>query len=343
MPRSSLVLGLLGAMWCGLPAMAAPAESPWPVIPEHEDRAESAAEAEYRGLLASGDELAIHALEVRSMRMVRRRREWVPSSTLALRAVSVYERAAEVRPDAAEPHYRAAEVLRAHFLDAPPEPVLEDRELAERALAHWRAFEERAPLDPRVTDTLFDRALVRTRLATEADFERAIAHYQTLLARSDLRSLPGEQVATWLGNLAETYMMVGRLDHAIEMYRRSLEYRAEPACGYGLAVALDRDGQTALAREVMASYAATDELRDLRRGTVFFVPEGEVDYYLALGYEALGKPAQAAEHYRRFLASGAHPRYQPRARENLRRVESASDRRGRSGARPRGARRGSGP
>ena len=180
-----------------------------------------------------------------------------------------------------------------------------------------------------MTTTLFDRALVYTRLATEPDFVQAVALYETLIERSDLRSLPAEQVATWLANLAETYMMVGRLGDAIDTYQRALEYRAEPAYGYGLAVALDRDGQTALAREVMLSYAASDQMRDLQRGSVFFVPEGEVDYYLALGYDALDDLDQAAKHFRRFVASGAHPRYQARANENLRRIEKAISRSGR--------------
>jgi tetratricopeptide (TPR) repeat protein len=311
-----LVAASPGLTWAG---------SPW-AAPE-----DAAKDAEYRRQMARGDELAVQAVEARSMRFVQRQR-WVPSGTLALRAVSAYERAAAARPDDPEPHYRAAEVLHAHFLESPStsaEPVLTDRELPERALAHWQAFAERAPWDPRVTTTLFDRALVYTRLATEPDFVQAVALYELLIERSDLRSLPAEQVATWLANLAETYMMVGRLGESIETYQRALEYRAEPAYGYGLAVALDRDGQTALAREVMVSYAASDQMRDLQRGSVFFVPKGEVDYYLALGYEALDDLDQAAKHYRRFIASGAHPRYQARANENLRRVEKAMSRGGR--------------
>jgi tetratricopeptide (TPR) repeat protein len=305
-----------GPAWAGSPWVAA---------------VDVAANAEYQRQMARGDELAVQAVETRGMRLVQRQR-WVSSDELAMRAVAAYAAAAAARPDQAEPHYRAAEVLHAHFLESPStasDPVLRDRELPERALAHWQAFAERAPWDPRVTTTLFDRALVYTRLATEPDFVQAVALYEMLIERSDLRSLPAEQVATWLANLAETYMMVGRLGDAIETYQRALEYRAEPAYGYGLAVALDRDGQTALAREVMLSYAAGDQMRDLQRGSVFFVPEGEVDYYLALGYDALDDLDQAVKHYRRFVVSGAHPRYQARANENLRRIEKAMSRSGR--------------
>lgn len=326
-------LGLVWVVLQGLVAAApARAGSPWA---EH---SRTAADLEYQVQMARGDDLAVQAMEARGMRSVQRRR-WVPWHELAVRAVEAYELAAEARPDAAEPHYRAAEILHSSFLDSPSttsEPVLPDRVVAERALAHWQAFAERAPLDPRVTATLFDRALVRTRLATEPDFQQAISCYETLVERSDLRSLSAEQVATWLANLAETYMMVGRLADSIETYQRALEYRADFTYGYGLAVALDRDRQTALAREVMLSYAVTDRMRDLRRGSVFFVPEGEIEYYLALGHEALEDFDQAAIHYRQFIASGAHPRYQARAAENLRRVEQAMARGSRRAPPPRG-------
>jgi tetratricopeptide (TPR) repeat protein len=324
----------LGLVWVALHGLiaASPARagSPWA------EQSRTAGDLEYLVQMARGDDLAVQAMEARTMRSVQRQR-WVPWDTLALRAVAAYESAAAARPDAAEPHYRAAEVLHTHFLDSTTtsDPVLRDREVAERALAHWQAFAERAPMDPRVTATLFDRALVRTRLATEPDFEQAILCYETLIERSDLRSTLAETVATWLANLAETYMMVGRLADAIETYQRALEYRPDSTYGYGLAVALDRDRQTALAREVMVSYAATNRMRDLSRGGVFFVPEGEIDYYMALGHEALEDFDQAAVHYRRFIASGAHPRYQARAAENLRRVEEAMARGSRRATPPR--------
>ena len=117
------------------------AGSPWAAP------ADVAASAEYRRQMARGDELAVQAVEARSMRFVQRQR-WVPSGTLALRAVAAYERAAAARPDEAEPHYRAAEVLHAHFLESPStssEPVLRDRELPERALAHWQALPSARP------------------------------------------------------------------------------------------------------------------------------------------------------------------------------------------------------
>ncbi|ACY14970.1 hypothetical protein [Haliangium ochraceum] len=319
-----LAISLAASSGHAAPAPTQPAPAwPW----GDEDHTDAA----YQELLQKGDRLALQAMEMRRALRVRRRHHQL-GERIALNAVASYEAAAERRPGEGEPHYRAAEVLRAHFLslDSPgrSDPVIRDRALAERALAHWSAFEDLEPLDPRVTATLFERALVRTRLATEDDFQHAIRHYELLLQRSDLSALGGDAAATWLSNLAETYMMVGRLSEAIAMYKRSLAYGSQPSYGYGLAVALDRDGQYHLAREVMQAYAATDNMRDLRRGSVFFVPAGELDYYLALGYEALGEFAKASEHYQRFIASGAHPRYHAQARANIERIADAARRGG---------------
>lgn len=306
---SAPVAGSAAGTAAGRPAAAAPASALWaPLVEPAEARAVAAA---YERQMALGDSFAEEASQLGD--------SWVILRKRAMRAVAAYEKAASLRPDAAEPHYRAAEVLHSHFLERTSAgAVLRERALAERALAHWRAFEERAPLDPRATDTLFRRAIVNTRLAEEADLQRAIDNYETLIERSDLPSRYAQNVAVWLSNLAETYMMVGRLDDAVIMYQRALDYGSDALHGYGLAVALDRNQQGALAREVMLSYAMADRLRALEADGIFFVPEGEKDYYLGLGYEVLGDPARAALHYRRFIDSGAHPRYRPRAHENLR-------------------------
>ena len=316
---SLVALGLVAA-----PALPLRAGNLW------QPPAVTAADQAYERHMVRGDSYAIRAVEARSMRVIQKPGRWQPPELLALRAVDAYEEAAAARPEAAEPHYRAAEVLNAHFLEQiGAAAVIGDRAIAERALGHWRAFEERAPLDPRATDTLFRRAIINTRLATDADLARAIDNYELLIARSDLPSRYGSNVAIWLSNLAETYMMAGRLDDAVRMYRRALDHGNDALHGYGLAVALDRNDQGALAREVMMSYALADKLRALETEGIFFVPEGEKEYYLALGREALGELAQAAAHYRRFIRSGAHPRFRPRAVDNLRAVEDRL--RGRSG------------
>lgn len=309
MTRYILAIAMAAAALLALPG-ALVADELWrPDAPRFDD---------YDRAMMMGDSHAIKAIEIKHSRISGTRRRARDYSTVVARAVAAYEEAARLRPDAAEPHYRAAEVIYNHQLDESPNaPLLVDHAAAKRALAHWRTFEELAPLDPRATDTLFRRAIVNTKLATEDSLNNAIDNYETLLGRSDLASMWATNVGTWLSNLAETYMMVGRLDDAVVMYRRALEYSNRPLYGYGLAVALDRAELGELAREIMLSYAVGDRLRALDEDGIFFVPEGERYYYLALGYEALGELDQAIGHYQLFLDSGAHPRFQPRARDNI--------------------------
>ncbi len=325
------VLVLCAAVGVALPSRAA-ADSLWD--PDEGAASNTEAAVEYRAQMKRGDEFAIKAAKLKAaaqgpiLRPSRRRRRGaLPRSfyTAVERAVSAYERAAKVRPDAAEPHYRAAEVLHAHILERSSNtPTIADRDVAKRALRHWHRFERLAPLDPRATNVLFRRAIVYTKLATEDDLSRAIVDYETLLARKDLAAEMVENVSTWLANLAETYMMVGRLEEAITAYGRALDYSRRPLYAYGLAVALDRDGQGELARQVMRAYSEHDRMRALRQDGIFFVPDGEQYYYYALGYDSLAEYDQAVKYYQYFLDSGAHPRYQARARANLARVKRHS-------------------
>jgi tetratricopeptide (TPR) repeat protein len=259
----------------------------------------------------------------------------VPQPGMLLeRAVKAYEEAARLVPTAPEPHYRAAELLYKYRLFVGRGPI--NPRTARKAIEHWKRFEELSPLDPRIPDMLFRRALAYTKLATEDSLHAALADYQSLLERRDVLSMHPGSAAITLSNMAETMMMVGRLDDAIPAYIRAVEAQADALYAYGLAVALDRDGQGEKARQIMADFAASDRLRRLTSDGVFFVPEGEIHYYLALGHESLGEHDRAIEHYERFLASGAHPRYQDRARENLARLRALSA----DGPRPaRGARR----
>lgn len=236
------------------------------------------------------------------------------------RAVEGYEKAFDVRPDAAEPYYRAAEVLNSYYVERPvntPVIVNRYRDEARKAIAYWQQFERLAPLDPRVRETLFNRALVHTKMADEDNYRQAIALYEAIIQRSDIGSELRDNVTTWYGNMAETYMMIGELERSIETYQIALESLDRISIGYGLAVALDRDGQGDLARDHIRRYGE-DGLRHLIRDkSVFYVPSGERFYYIALGFDALGYWDKAAEYYNAFIASRAHPRYQPRAKENL--------------------------
>ncbi len=263
--------------------------------------------ATYWRELRRGDRYALQATEVSPLQR----------KALVGQAQKAYELAIAAQPQRGEPHYRLGELLYNHYLTG---QRLFSRRAAEQVIEHWLAFERLEPLDPRVTSVLFERALLRTRLATDDDLRAGIADYETLIRRTDLNALEPELASIWLGNLAEMYMMVGDLDASVSLYQRSMTYFAKASNAFGLAVALDRDGQGAKAREVMLTYADGSGFRqfqrDLREGEIFFVPPGEELYYLALGFEATGAYREAIVHYRKFIASGAHPQFQARARDN---------------------------
>ena len=157
--------------------------------------------------------------------------------------------------------------------------------------------------------------LFRSKLVTDEQLNAARRDYLAIIARRPLTKIDG----VVLGNLAETDMMLGDLDGAIEMYHRTLELDQSSEHYFGLAVALDRDEQGEEARTILRSLGI-DAVRALaehiQEHIVFYVPEGEQYYYLALGAEANGMDSDAIVLYDRFIASGAHPQYAPRARAN---------------------------
>jgi tetratricopeptide (TPR) repeat protein len=203
-------------------------------------------------------------------------------------------------------------------------PTGVNRARAEEVIEAWDAAETRAPLDPRFSvgafgesEILFRRAILHTKLGSKPHLEAAARDYEKILARQDNSDGGSEPVS---GNLAETYMMLGRLEEAVEMYKDALRSGSDSATWYGFAVALDRDERTDQALEVIRSLGR--EQRDqfhtrVIRGDTFFVPEGEKFYYFALVDEALGLDEEAVQYWRQFINSGAHPQFQPRAKAHL--------------------------
>ena len=265
---------------------------------------------EYQRAMLDGDD-AVTAAATTEIRDVRQR--------LVDRAIIAYELAARARPDDPEAHFRAASVMHAFRLEC--RDPYDDRcetiapARAARLVEHWNVFERLAPGDPRVPDeVLFERAVVQTKLGTDADLVAASEDYRKLL---DAR--PDGDPSTVLGNLAETYMMLGDLDRAIEIYRQTMTRGADLSQEFGLAVALDRDEQGTEARTIMAARGAAGLARfqfEVSRHHIFFVPEGEEKYYLALASEALGNASDAIEWWKEFIDSGAHPQFAARARHN---------------------------
>ena len=275
----------------------------------------------YEQELALGDRYALRAAQLFD---ISRRR----ARMLARYAVRAYTNASKLNASAAEPHYRAAELLYAYFVGP---STRQTKALTNQTLSHWNMFEKLAPTDPRATRLLFRRALVHTKKATKEGYQLALADYQKLLHRSDVSSDSKEATATRLGNMAEVHMMLGDLNSAILRYEQALQYDKRTSYGFGLAVALDRDGQVDRAREIMARFASANQLlifeKETQTGNIFFVPAGEVYYYYGLAHETLGNPKRAIANYRRFITSSAHPLFQPRARDNIAALEKKLRRR----------------
>jgi len=249
------------------------------------------------------------------------------------RAEAAYRAAAAVRPLEAEPYFRIGNLLyEMHFacddvISRLPtcDAVYATPKRRELVISAWDEFEHRAPLDPRVGEILLKRAILNTKAVNgsagdKKHLEGAARDYQAALDRSDgLAGGRGDE--QMLGNLAETYMMLGRLDDAIATYMRAIAVgAARVSTVYGLAVALDRDGAGDQAmRRIQAHGTEGFESfnRDYMHKSVFFVPAGEANYYFALVNEAFGNYGVALELWNRYIASGAHPEFQPRAREHI--------------------------
>ena len=288
----------------------------------------------YTTEMQSGDELAEQATAQAASREAIR--------TLVQHAAQSYRNAAAVEPNEAEPYYRLGRLIYSFYFECSantsynpsplcgPDAQFFDRKHAQEVLDAWATFEKLAPLDPRVGvlrddglsadfDLIFRRAILHTRFADKPNLELAAKDYETILARSD----NVDEIV--LGNLAETYMMLDRLDDAIEAYRRALRSALRSETVYGLAVALDRDERTAQARDLIQSQgeqALTDFERNITTGRTFFVPAGEEFYYLALAYEAYGLDEIAIEDWQKYIQSGAHPEFQPRAKAHLDALEA---------------------
>lgn len=259
------------------------------------------------------------------------------TASLVDQAIRAYRDAAAARPDEAEPYFRIATVLDSFYINCEPrfggwQPLTcpsrarPNLARAKETVEALDAFEARAPLDPRINEVLFERAILRTKLVDAArsrdevrrQLEGALADYTALIERADPVNGPSDPIV-W-GNLAETYMMLGRTDEAIGAYEAAIRKGGDTSVHYGLAVALDRDERTAEALEVIRRQGphAFEEFK-LRYSLqeVFYVPAGEEYYYLALISEAFGYTTDAITQWRLFLQSGAHPEFQHRAKAHL--------------------------
>jgi tetratricopeptide (TPR) repeat protein len=186
----------------------------------------------------------------------------------------------------------------------------------------------------RMAPTPLDEARVWFRIANErsrfAAYDEALDAYSRALAFADPEP-------TALNNSGELLMALGRLGEAIDRYREAIAIEERErdrrshiqglALGtFGLAVALDRDGRAVAADEAMGRAPALDaglsvlRLAEQGSGDLFFVPPGDVFYYLGLARQAQDRTDDAAAAFRNYLRSATGP-YARRARDHLARLE----------------------
>jgi tetratricopeptide (TPR) repeat protein len=272
----------------------------------------ASADGAYRQALRRADQKALRAAEQVNLGETMNGR----TNKLAIEAADAYEKAAKLRPSAAEPHYRAAAVLYEHFVDDTDHPSSQP---AARVIRHWREFERLAPRDPRAFNMLFRRSLTYTKLGGPDNFARAAADYESMLRLVDSASSSPEDMSLYLSNAAEIHMALGNIDRSIELYVESLEFYPNELYAYGLIVALDRDGQATKALEMMRGYKYNHEVLFPKppRPAPFFVPDGDVHWYQSIGYESLGQYQSALNHMNQFLAFQPRSPYAARAKERI--------------------------
>ena len=246
--------------------------------------------------------------------------------------IAEYRLAAEARPSEAEPYFRIGTVLNNFFVECSRNQsiVCDIGNSSTHALdtvQAWDTFEKKAPLDPRVNDMLFERAIIRTKLLMSTPsgsptaklyLEGAARDYQALVDRRDGTTNASQY--SIVGNLAETYMMLDRLDDAVATYQEAVRLGGPASVRYGLAVALDRDEREAEAKELIVAQGLSAQqlfMQELQQKSIFFVPDGEQFYYFALIAEAFAQNAAALTYWNAYIQSNAHPEYQPRAKKHI--------------------------
>jgi tetratricopeptide (TPR) repeat protein len=279
--------------------------------------------------MREGDEHVLQA-NSESMSLAQRKRQ----VTLA---ITSYRAAAAARAKEAEPFFRIAATLNSFYLesciDMPHFNITKspfkdcsqvdaiDKNVAKQTIDAWNEAEKRAPLDPRFSasdgdSVLFERAILNTKLATDESLAAAAKDYERYLDRSDGKGVNLE--TTW-SNLAETYMMLGRLDDAIDAYKE-IGTPSNTSTVFGAAVALDRNDRTALALDLIRGQGRNGYeafRRSVDTNQTFFVPAGEKFYYFALAEEAFGNNDAALGYWRMFVSSGAHKKFHPRAKAHI--------------------------
>lgn len=202
-------------------------------------------------------------------------------------------------------------------------------ERAAKPVEALAALERGCPRAPRGVAALACWSHLGVVRSRQGHFAAGLAAYERLIDA-------GDADATTRTNAAELLMADGRLAAAEERYREAI--RLETAVStvgrietshalvlatYGLAVVLDREGQPEAAREMMARALlldprhATLTAAEQPDADVFFVPDGDVYYYLGLAAEVAGDADEGAAAFQEFLRRRPRAASAPRARAHL--------------------------
>jgi tetratricopeptide (TPR) repeat protein len=190
--------------------------------------------------------------------------------------------------------------------------------LLERALPRYTGAERSA--------AWFRLGVVRSKLGR---YREAAVAYAAVVA-------DGAADSAVYSNYAEVLMAAGRLPDAEARYRDAISAASDLGVGdrrerthelamayYGLAVALDRDEQPIAAREAMQRALAHDPTAAVLRlastsgGDLFFIPDGDVFYYVGLAAEAEGRDGDAEAAFREFIAHAPRSRWARAAEAHL--------------------------
>jgi tetratricopeptide (TPR) repeat protein len=247
--------------------------------------------------------------------------------SLAEQAQSLCEQAVREHPRDAAPHIVLARVL---TTADPQHPELCRPKSCERAVAELKEARRLDNNGAEAQRIAAELGLVLSRLGA---YEEALAEYDRALKLVDPERRPsvfedyGRSVL--YGNSAETLMALGRIDQAIERYRRA-ESMSSPGetewelAQWGLGVALDRDQQIEKAREsVQRALDFDPTMSHLSEEFVFFEPAGDKHYYEALGHEVAGDHELALASWRAFVAESPRSPYVARARAHIAELKRA--------------------
>lgn len=219
-----------------------------------------------------------------------------PEESMKLRARDLLERAINARVKANKPvDVRLRFDLGHVYLDL---GSTHGRENFGKASAVLKAALDEAPNHPAAEAAWLDLAFACGHVGDHVCERKSYVEVLRLETEDLHRATPSL-------NLAETEMHLGSLKEAVELYRETLRLAGRfpsgntaPLAVWGLAVALDRSGDS-VAAEKEARFALEIERgmnhpRLLRSANVFFVPAYEIYWYEGLGWGADAKTAPNA-------------------------------------------------